>query len=392
MNLPEQSGVQASAHIGPREHEVVIVGAGQAGISLSHYLQQRRVSHTLLEKDGPFSSWRKRWNGFTTNTPNWMNTLPMLTEVYPSGDPKAFATREELLDYLHSVLEIVDPPVEVGVSVESVVQLESGSWEVRTDGGTYRAQAVAICSGAMSKPWIPELAAQAEGLVTQMHSSDYRTPSQIETDRVLIVGSASSGVQICRLLAESGTVGDLAMATSNVLTLPDRIMGIQTHRFLHALGLFDVTSSSLLGRLLYSGLETKGDPIMRPAPRDLARLHGVDLYGRFAGVQDGRIVFEDGRSISTEDLTVVWCTGFRGDYEFIEVLDRSLVFDPSGSPRHSRGVVTSAPGLYFVGLRYQHTVASHDLYGVGADAEHVAADIGRKLAASRPDATSGAGS
>jgi putative flavoprotein involved in K+ transport len=368
--------------------DVVVVGAGQAGLSLSYYLQNHGVRHVVLERDQPFASWVNRWDGFQTNTPNWMNTLPMLpSDRFPSDDPDAFATRDELLAYLQSCLDAVDPPMRAGCDVEAVVEVDAGRWLVDTHDVIYEANSVAICNGAMSNPRLPALASETVGLAPQLHSSEYRSPSQIETGNVLIVGSASSGVQICRLLAESGRFDRLSMAVSDVMTLPKRVLGVQTHRFLHAFGLFDVRSRSLLGRLMFSGLETRGDPIMRPNPKDLAKRFGVDLYGRFAGAEDGAILFADGRRLVADDLTIVWCTGFQGDYGFIDVRQPESVFDSSMSPIHSRGVVDAAPGLYFVGLRYQHTVASHDIYGVGEDARFVADHIEQRLegSASRMD-------
>ncbi len=381
VGLPDEAGRE-------REVDVVVVGGGQAGISTSFHLKNRQVSHVVLERDRPFSSWVNRWDGFRTNTPNWMNTLPMLpSRDYPSGDPSAFATREELLDYLGRCLAAVEPPIQSGCEVRRVVQLESGNWHVETNEGILKAGSVVICNGAMSTPRLPDAQAEIDPGVVQIHSSEYRNPDQIASRRVLVVGSASSGVQICRLLGEAGKFDEIAMSVSKVMTLPGRILGIQTHRFLHGLGLFDVRSGSFLGRFMYSGLETKGDPIMRPAPKDLARLFGVDLYGRFAGVDSGVLTFADGRTMSTENLTIVWCTGFRGDYGFIEVEQPDRVFGPNGSPLHVRGQVEAAPGLYFVGLRYQHTVASHDIYGVGADAAFIADRIVERIDAGARNST-----
>lgn len=377
------AGVDHEEDMAPRFVDVLVIGAGQAGISVSYFLKQKGIPHVVVERDRPFASWRRRWEGFHTNTPNWMNTLPMLpADTFPSGDPAAFASRDELLEYLERCLEAVDPPIEAGVSVQRVTQLDSGSWEVDAGDRRFEARSVVVCNGAMSTPYIPEAASETVGLAAQIHSSEYRAPTQIETRNVLIVGSASSGVQICRLLADSGRFEKISMAVSNVLTLPKRILGVPTHRFLHALRLFDVRSTSLLGRIMYSGLETKGDPIMRPAPTDLHRAHGVRLFGKFIGVENGDVAFEGGHALSPDDLTIVWCTGFRSDYRFIQVLEPQEVFSDSGAPKHVRGVIDAAPGLYFVGLRYQHTVASHDLYGVGADAEHVASHVSLHLASS----------
>lgn len=375
MNYKNDASILDAPGAARRRTGVVVVGAGQAGLSLSYHLGKLGVPHLVLERDRPFSAWENRWEGFRTNTPNWMNTLPMLPpDVFPSDDGEAFATREELLDYLHRCLAAVDPPIEVGVEVQNVSQ-RGDHWEVDIGDEVLEASSVAICNGAMSTARKPAAAATISQRIPQIHSSEYRSPGQIETRRVLVVGSASSGVQICRLLAESGRFDEISMAVSRVTTLPHRTLGVQTHRFLHKLGLFDVRSRSLLGRLMYSGLESKGDPIMRPAPRDLARRFGVELYPKFSGLIDGLLVFADGRIMTSDHLTIVWCTGFRGDFGFIDVERPDEAFDSVGSPVHTRGVVDSAPGLYFVGLRYQHTVASHDLYGVGADASHIAEQI-----------------
>jgi putative flavoprotein involved in K+ transport len=275
----------------------------------------------------------------------------------------------------------VDPPIEIGVEARRVTMLGPDLWQVETGDEVLETASVAICNGAMSAPHIPTAAARLGPDVRQIHSSQYRRPEQIETSRVLVVGSASSGVQIGRLLAESGRFDELSMSVSRVVTRPDRILGGQTHRFLHRLGLFDVRTRSLLGRVMYSGLEAKGDPIMRPAPKDLARMFGFRLFGRVTDVDGRSVVFADGSRLATEDLTIVWCTGLRGDYGFIEFDQPRRVFDDGGRPIHVRGVVDAAPGLFFVGLRYQHTTASHDIYGVGADARYIADRIADRRAA-----------
>lgn len=361
-----------------RSVDVVVVGAGQAGVSLSHHLASRAIEHVVIERDSPFSAWRNRWDGFHTNTPNWMNTLPVLPDgTYPSGDPHTFATRDEMVSYLDECLAAVDPPVVAGVEVVEVATADDGSWRVETTAGAYTARCVALCHGAMSRPRIPDVAGTLPPHVPQFHSSAYRNPSQISTGSVLVVGSASSGVQICRLLAESGHFHDVHLAVSSVRILPRHVLGVQVHRFLHAFGLFDMKSDSGLGRLMYSRLETKGDPILRPGPRDLARDHGVRLHSRLVSADGPAIRFADGQTLDTDDLTIIWCTGFTGDYGLLT--DPRGVIDEGGAPIHRRGVATGAPGLYFVGLRYQHTVASHDIYGVSKDAAYVAAHIEEHL-------------
>lgn len=359
-----------------QEIDVAVVGAGQAGISLSAALSRRGIDHRVFERERPFASWRGRWDGFTANTPNWMNELATPgTRVALSGDPDGFATREELVAYFDACLAAIHPPLEVQSEVNRAERLADGRWLVEAAGAEYRASALAVCTGAMSMPRLPPGASDLPADVPQLHSSQYRNPAGISTSRVLIVGAASSGVQIARLLCESGRFSGVHMATSKVLVLPKRVLGIPVHRAIHRLGLFDVRTTSVVGRLMYSGLETRGDPITRPTPADLKRMYGLELHGRFRGFESRTILFEDDSRLSCDDLTVIWCTGFRPDYSFVAVKDRDAVFHPTGHPRHLRGVSSGLPGLYFVGLRYQHTVASHDIYGVARDAEFVADHI-----------------
>ena len=364
------------------EFDVVVVGGGQAGVALSFYLQRVGVSHVVLERDVPFSSWRQRWDGFRTNTPNWMNTLPMVDRgMFPAGDREGFATRDEMVEYLDRCIEAFNPPIRTGVQVLDVTTTDQGrTWAVKTSNGLYQSRCVAICNGAMSTPRIPAGAADLPDFVPQLHSLDFRNPTQIGTRSVLVVGTAASGVQIGRILCESGRFDRVHFGASRVLLLPRAILGIPTHKVAHFFGLFDLKKRSMLGKLISPGLETRGDPIMRPTPKDLRRLYGkVELHGRFEGADDAAIYFSDDTSLPLDDLTIIWCTGFRPDYSFVDFAGRDAAFEPTGNPRHARGVVAAALGLYFVGLRLQHTIASHDIYGVAKDAEFTATHISHHL-------------
>jgi putative flavoprotein involved in K+ transport len=236
----------------------------------------------------------------------------------------------------------------------------------------------------MSTSLIPELGNRLDRSVPQLHSLDYRCPEDIKTSRVLIVGSGSSGVQICTEFCKSNRFEELHLATSNVLVLPEHVLGIQVHRFLHFFGLFDARVRSPLGKLMYGRIELKGDPIRPPTPKDLARDGRVILHERLTESEGRTLGFKDGSSISTENLTILWCTGYKGAYGWIHAKAGSVEFDERGYPKHERGVIEGCPGLYFVGLRYQYTVASHDIYGVGRDAKYVAERIAASLARSLP--------
>jgi putative flavoprotein involved in K+ transport len=365
--------------------ESVIIGAGQAGVSLSYYLQRHQIPHIILERDRPFSSWHNRWKGFYANTPNWMNTLPMLdASRYPSNLREGFATKEELTDYFEMCLNAVNPPIKSNTAVQNIIQLQNGSWEVHTSKVIYETSHVAICIGAMCNPKLPKVAAKLSPSIFQLHSNHYRNPEQITTKSVLLVGSGSSGMQICTLLIQSKRFEQINLSVSNVLVLPTRLLGIKIHRFVHFFGFFDVEKGSLLGKLMHSKLENKGDPIMPPSPNKLAELFGVELFGRLTDADGTLLRFSDGKSLDTDDLSVIWCTGFQHDYAFVKTQQPEAVFDSTGYPIHKRGVVGAAPGLYFVGLRYQHTVASHDIYGVAKDAKFVAEYIASPVPRARP--------
>jgi putative flavoprotein involved in K+ transport len=361
--------------------DVIVVGAGQAGLSLSYFLRQKDVPHVVLERDRPFSSWHHRWDGFHANTPNWMNSLPRsVPGVYPGRDRGGFATKQELLDYFERYVDELDPPLQVGRHVTGIRQAGDGSWEVVADGKSFKARNVAVCTGAMKVPRLPAVAGDVPAGVPQMHSSEYRNPGQLRTPEVLIVGSGSSGVQICKELCRSGRFSRIHLATSNILVLPRHVCGIQIHRFLHFLGFFQVRTRSPIGRLMYSKLETRGDPIVRPHPRDLARQYGVRVYGRVEAADAGHIRFADGQLLPMEGISILWCSGYKPDFGWIEGRRGPVNLDRRGYPIHDRGVARDSTGLYFVGLRYQYTVASHDIFGVGHDAEYVAGHIAARLA------------
>jgi putative flavoprotein involved in K+ transport len=365
-----------------KSQDAVVIGAGQAGVTLSYYLQQRQIDHVVFERDLPFSAWRSRWQGFVANTPNWMNQLPMLGQDRLPGESRnGFATREELMEYFEASLASFVPPLLTGIDVESVAQRDDGLWEVVAGDDVVITPNVAVCSGAMTLPRIPATASELPNSVTQLHSIAYHRPEQIATGAVLVVGSGSSGVQITELLGKSQRFSALHLAQSKVLELPKSVVGIPIHRLVHVFGFFDVRVGSPLGKIMFSNLETRGDPIVRPTPKELARVWGVRLHNRFVGASREGICFADGETIGIEDLTVLWCTGLAGDYSFIKARDRGATFDASGSPVHRRGVVTSAPGLSFLGLRYQHTVASHDIYGVVKDARYIADHIAARVGA-----------
>jgi putative flavoprotein involved in K+ transport len=354
--------------------DAVIVGAGPAGVATSFFLQRRKISHVVLEKDRAFSEWYGRWDSFHMNTANWMNELPGATvEFAPGADRDALGTRADAIRYFEAYLSAVDPPIREGIDVKAVKQDSAQNWIVIADDIIFVARSVVICTGAFQQPRIPSLSAQLPGTLPQMHSRQYRNPEQITTAQVLIVGSGNSGVQICEDLARSKRFDMITLAVSGNITVPLEILGVSVFKIGKWLGALDARPTSWLGRKIAPA--DRGDPTIPPSPKQLSDIYGVELVGKVTGIDGSRLQCSDGRTVSLENLSIVWCTGFQQRHDFIEVIDGKSVFDLCGRPIHDRGVVSAAPGLYFVGLRFQSTVSSHAIYGVGRDAEFVAQHI-----------------
>lgn len=358
----------------------VIVGGGPAGIITSYFLGQRHIPHVVLEKDRAFSEWYGRWDSFRMNTANWMNDLPGAAGAFAAGASRdGLGSKGDALRYFEAYLATVKPPLREGTEATTVQQTRQGNWRVETPDGRYEAANVVICTGSLRRPRVPSVAAELPSSIPQFHSRAYRRPAQVTTKRALIVGSGSSGIQICEDLARSSRFERLTFAVSGNLTVPLKLMGIPIFTILHWLRLLDFRPNSWLGRRLLRA--EKGDPTLPPSPKDLSERYGVELVGKVSGLAGGGIRCADGSMVRLEALTVVWCTGFYPAYDFVHPLDWDEVFDGAGQPCHERGLVASAPGLYFVGLRFQHTVASQSLYGMVKDAQYVAEQLAGSLLA-----------
>ena len=354
--------------------DVVIIGAGPGGVATSFFLQRRQISHVVVEKDRAFSQWYGRWDSFHMNTPNWMNELPgSAVEFAPGADRDALGTRADALRYFEAYLSAVDPPIRKGIEVQAVKQNSAQDWLVIADDTILVARSVVFCTGAFQQPKIPPLSAQLPGTLPQMHSSQYRNPEQITTAQVLVVGSGNSGVQICEDLARSNRLDLLTLAVSGNITVPLNILGVSIFRIAKWLGVLDASPNSWLGRMIVPA--DRGDPTIPPSPQQLADRYGVELVGKVTGYNGSRLQCADDKTVSLENLSIVWCTGFQQRHDFIDVLASERVFDKCGRPIHKRGVVSGVPGLYFVGLRFQSTISSHAIYGIGRDAEYIAHHI-----------------
>lgn len=404
-----------------RRVDVVVVGAGTAGMATSKYLSALDIGHVVLERDTVGSSWRHRWDSFTLVTPAWSVRLPGL-DVSPF-DPDSFLARDVVVELLESYARQTGAPVRVGVEVRGLRRNGAG-YVVITSDGNWSARAVVVASGALRRPRIPDVALPAG--VTALHAVDYRRPDQLVPGAVLVVGSGQTGTQLADELRRAGR--DVYLSTSAVGRVPRRYRGRDIAAWLAEMGRFEQATDQVpeaVRRVPQAALSGR-DGGRTMALQQLAR-DGVNLLGRLVGSDDGRLLFAgdlahnmkvadasaeairsdidrflEGRpgplpppetdpverpldvmpaapaeiDVAGSGIsTVLWCTGMRPDSAW---LPNDLV-EPSGVPHHRGGVVTS-PGMYMVGFPWQTHRASGLLYGMATDAALVADQIKRYLA------------
>jgi putative flavoprotein involved in K+ transport len=343
---------------------IVVIGAGQSGLATGYHLQQAGVEFTILADDERVGdTWRDRWDSLELFTPAFYSGLPGLD--FPADDPEHLPHKDEMADYLERYAETFELPIELETRVTRLAHGD-GRFVVETTAGERTADQVVVATGAHSSPWFPPFADELPDDVFACHSSEYRNPDQLPDGDVLVVGAGNSGTQIA---AEIAADGDRAvwLAGRDTGRLPRRLLGRDIYRWIGPT-LLRVSRHGFIGRRLYERTAHTGDPVFSDQFERM-QAAGVERVDRIAGLDDGRPVTADGEAFDVD--SVVWATGFRPHYPWID-LD---VFDESGEPRHVRGVVEEAPGLYFVGLHWQSRPESSLTGGVGPDAAHVARQV-----------------
>jgi putative flavoprotein involved in K+ transport len=408
----------------------VVVGGGQAGLAVSHYLTDHAINHVVLEQaDRPADAWRnRRWDSFTLNTPRWQSRVPGVR--YGDDDPDGFMPKHEVVAHLDELARQL--PVRTGARVTNIRRYGgNGCYVVKTsDGETISARNVVVATGLYQSPKIPALAQDLPSHIKQLHSDTYRSPEQLLPGAVLVVGSAQSGAQIAEELYESGR--EVYLATGRAGRTPRRYRGKDANWWFARMGQYDRKVSelsspkakfsgkphisgtkgghtinlhqfardgvTLLGRL--AGVEgdivrLKGDLHDNLAAADRAEaefVKAVDAYVVTNGLTDPEEslpVLRDGfdQKILTElDLNaacitnVIWATGYSFDFSMIKL----AVTDSDGFPVQTRGV-TVFPGLFFVGLPWLHTAKSGLIYGLSEDARYIADRIAEQRDAAQDE-------
>jgi putative flavoprotein involved in K+ transport len=336
------------------DYEVAVIGGGQAGLTAGYYLARGAVPFVILDAhERVGEAWRNRWDSLQTFTNARYSRLPGFDLP---GDQARFPRKDEVADYLETYAHRLDLPVQLETHVASLGPV-AGDYRLDTDKGSITAKKVIVATGAYQRANIPPLSRRLDSEVLQLHSSDYRNPSQLDQARsVVVVGASNSGAQIARDLAATHNVA-LAQGT-RLRRVPPQILGRSLHWWGDHLGLIAAPLDSWRGRT------QRGDLLVGPSLRTLARRHGIRLVGRATEGAGRTLTFEDGSSVAAD--AVVWATGFRSDYSWID----APVFDERGLPVHRRGV-TESSGLYFLGMQAQYSRGSSLIAWVKDDAQFI---------------------
>ena len=369
---PFMTGAETHPHgHGPSEPslDVLVIGGGQAGLAIGYHLARTGLRFQIVDAgDRIGQAWRSRWDSLRLFTPAQYANLP--GRPFPAARD-TFPGKDDVANYLECYAKDFELPVVSGLSVTSVTTTRDRSYIAQAGAETLRARQVVVATGPFQVPLVPRVAQELDPGVHQLHSADYQCPREVRPGRVLVVGAANSGCQIAEELCATHTV-ELSSG-QRIPTIPQRPFGRDVWWWASRARLDKVTADSRLGRKL-SGRDQR----IGTSPRQLARRHGVRIRPRVSAAAGRIVTFADGAG--SEFDTVIWATGYRADHTWINV---AAAKDESGRIRHSRGV-TSSPGLYMLGLTWQHTRGSALLGWVGADAAYITDQITAEAAREQP--------
>lgn len=401
-------------------YQVLIIGGGQAGLSMSHLLKQQGIAHLILEKNKLGHAWRsERWDSFCLVTPNWQCTLPGFP--YAGDDPYGFMKKDEIVEYIDQYVASFNPPALEGITVTGLRRNPSDVFEIETSQGTLGADQVVVAVGGYHIPIMPRVADKLPAHIMQLHSCDYLNPVSLPEGEILVVGTGQSGCQIAEDLHLSGRRVHLCVGDAPRVARTYR--GKDVVEWLDHMKYYDLPVDK---HPLGTGVREKTNHYVtgRDGGRDIDlrkfALEGMQLYGRFDDITDGVATFGsdlknnlDGADAVSESIkdsidkfiaanninaqvearyvplwepeadvpqsldlktsniaAVIWCIGFRTDFSWI----KETIFDDRGYPNHDRGL-TDVPGLYFLGLPWQYTWGSGRFSGIARDAQYLAERI-----------------
>jgi putative flavoprotein involved in K+ transport len=348
-------------------YETVIVGGGQAGLSVGYHLREERRAFVILDGSERIGdSWRRRWDSLRLYSPAFRDGLPGM----PFPAPKAtYPTKDEMGDYLEAYATRFALPVRSGTAVEALTK-ENGSYVASAGDVRFEADNVVVATGVFRKPFTPGFAAARDSRITQLHSDDYRNLSQLQEGPVLVVGASHSGSDIAFEASASHQVVLSGTDTGQIPVPIESRRGRVGFRLLVFAGTHLLNVNTPFGRKLRPHVRHGGGPLLRYRRKDLLAAGVERVLARTVGVEGGLPMLADGRVLDVRN--VVWCTGFRPDFSWIRF---PFEMGDDGYPVQYRGAAASSPGLYFAGLPFLHSFASMLVAGTGRDAKRIALHI-----------------
>jgi putative flavoprotein involved in K+ transport len=360
-------------------YDVIVIGGGQAGLSVGYYLARAAMRFTILDAhERVGDAWRKRWESLRLFTPAKFDGLHGMRFPAPRN---SFPTKDQMADYLEAYAKRFRLPVRLGTRVDRLYRrgdryvVASGSLELEADH-------VVVAMADYQRHTVPAFAAELSTDIVQMPSSAYRNLAQLKPGGVLLVGAGNTGADIAMETARAGhptwlagpDVGHVPFRLENIVAR-NLVLPVLFKLVFHTL----LTLSTPLGRKAQPKGRHKATPLIRVKPKDLAALE-VRRVPRVSGVHNGRPQLEDGRTLDVAN--VIWCTGYDPGFDWIDL----PVFGDDRKPRHDAGVVQSEPGLYFVGLQFLYAMSSSMIHGVGRDAARIVRTIAARIDEDSEDA------
>ncbi|HEX6876353.1 MAG TPA: FAD-dependent oxidoreductase [Nocardioidaceae bacterium] len=370
--VPAQSGPNGEEHV-----DTVIIGAGQTGLATAYHLSRVGVETVVLDENARVGDhWRRRYDSLRLYTPAKYDSLPGMPFPLP---PRTWPTGRQMGDYLEQYVEAMGLDVRHGMSVDRVRRGQDGDYVVTCGGTSLRARNVVVATGGEHHPRTPAFAGQIDPGIRQIHSNDYHNPSQLLPGEVLVVGASHSGADLALESAQAGH--ETWLAGPHRGQIPIDIEGFGGRLATPVLWFAAnhvLTTRTPVGRKMRPEVRNHGGPLIRVKSEHLEAAGVHRTPARVTGAKEGLPVLDDGTVLDVRN--VIWCTGFRQDFSFIDL----PVVGEDGWPLDEGGVVSAAPGLYFVGLLFQRGFYSMLIGGAGRDGAFIASHIAaRSAAASR---------
>jgi putative flavoprotein involved in K+ transport len=358
----------------PERVQTVIVGGGQAGLSVGYHLGRRGLPFVILDAGERIGdAWRNRWDSLRLFSPARYDGLTGMAFPAPGA---SYPTKNEMADYLEAYAHRFGLPVQTGVEVDGLSK-HGDRFVVTAGERQFESENVVVAMANYQRPRVPAFAGQLDPRIVQLHAADYRNPSQLRDGGVLVVGAGNSGAEIAIEVVCSHPTWVAGAGPGHIPLRPEtlaaRYLLIRLVRFV---GHHVLSVNTPIGRKVRPKLLHKATPLIRVKPKDLAAA-GVERVPRVVGAREGLPLLEGGRVLDVANI--IWCTGFHPSYAWIDL----PVFDEDGDPMHERGVVASEPGLFFVGLQFLTSMTSATVTGVGRDAAYIAQAIASRGAAGK---------